>query len=83
MEREVLAAPKVKEAMERFEKAALFTDAHTPEEDANADVQSKKFGSATIPAYYVVDPATGKVLAGTAEGSMSQERFLEVLSQAK
>ncbi|MBI3723976.1 hypothetical protein HY251_08500 [bacterium] len=79
----MLAHPTVKQAMERFEKAALFIDGHTPDEDANASVQAKKLGTTTIPAYYVIDPRTEKVITGTAEGSMSRERFLEVLSQAK
>jgi hypothetical protein len=80
MEATVLVAPEVQKEFERFELAALFTDGHTPAEDANGLVQAQKFGSAVIPAYYAVD-LDGKVLARQ-EGAASLEDFTTFLRSA-
>lgn len=77
----MLVAPEVQKELERFELAALYTDAHTPDEDANGKLQAEKFGSAIIPAYYVVG-TDGKLLARR-EGSAPLEKFLEFLRSAK
>ena len=53
MEATVLVAPKVQQAFQRFELGALFTDAHTPDEDANVSLQADKFGSSIAQALRV------------------------------
>jgi thiol:disulfide interchange protein DsbD len=81
MERTVLVAPKVREALATLEAAVLHTDGHTPEEDANSAVQAEKFGTAVIPSYYLVDK-DGKTIARQ-EGSASEEEFLKFLGKAR
>jgi len=76
----VLVAPTVQEAFKRFELAALYTDANTSEEQANLKTQTDVFGGSVIPAYYVVDPSTGKVLSEQT-GSSSEETFLAFLAK--
>ena len=78
MEATVLVASKVQDAFKKFELAALFTDASTPEEKANLKTQTDVFGGAVIPAYYIVDPATGKVLSERT-GACNEDEFLEFL----
>jgi hypothetical protein len=80
MEHEVLVAPRVQGEFRRFELGSLYTDGGTPDEDANLKTQIDTFGSSVIPAYYLVDPATGKVIAGHV-GVTTEEKFLEFLSK--
>lgn len=74
----MLVASKVQEQFKSFELAALFTDANTPEEKANLKTQTDVFGASVIPAYYVVDSATGKRLSEKT-GACSEEEFLAFL----
>ena len=76
----MLVAPPVQEVFKRFELAALYQQAPTPEEQANLKTQIEKFGSTVIPAYYVVDPVSGKVLSGQT-GACSVEEFLAFIEK--
>ncbi len=76
----MLVAPPVTKIFERLELASLFTDAPNDEERANLKVQTDKFGGSVIPAYYVVDPASGKVLAEQT-GACSVEEFTAFLEK--
>jgi hypothetical protein len=80
MEATVLVAPPVQAVFKKLELAALYQQAPTPEEQANLKTQIEKFGSTVIPAYYVVDAETGKVLAGQT-GACSVEEFLAFLEK--
>ena len=81
MEKTVLVAPRVREEISRLEPAVLFTDGHTPDEDANGNVQAERFGTAVIPAYFLVDK-DGKLIARQ-EGSATEEEFLAFLAKAR
>ena len=80
MEATVFVAPKVQEAFKKFELAALYTDFPNPVEKANLRTQTDVFGGSVIPAYYVIDPATGKRLSEKT-GACSEEEFLEFLAK--
>ncbi len=80
MEATVLVAPPVQEVFKRLELAALYQQAPSPEEQANLKTQIEKFGSTVIPAYYVVDPETDKVLSGQT-GASSLEEFLDFVKK--
>jgi hypothetical protein len=80
MEGTVLVSSKVQEAFKRLELAALYTDGRAKEEEANLTVQTEKFKSSVIPAYYVVDPKTGAVLSEWI-GQGSEEDFLAFLNK--
>ncbi len=76
----MLVASPVTTLFERLELASLFTDANTDEERANLKTQTDKFGGSVIPAYYVVDPATGKVLAEQV-GATGVDEFVKFLQK--
>ena len=80
MEKAVLPAPQVQKLLRQLEEAALYTDANTDEERANQATQIEKFGGAVIPAYYVVDPASGKVLSEQV-GACSVDEFVAFLER--
>jgi hypothetical protein len=81
MEARFASSKKIQSAFESFELASLYTDGNSDEERANLKTQTDKFGGSVIPAYYIVDPATGKVLAEHT-GACSAEEFLDFLGRA-
>jgi thiol:disulfide interchange protein DsbD len=80
MERTVLIAPRIVDTFKNLETGSLFTDASTPEEQANLKTQTERLGGSVIPAYYVVDPASGKVLSEEV-GACSEDEFLAFLKK--
>ena len=80
MEKTVLVSPKVEESFKKLELASLYTDANNDQERANLEMQTKRFGDSVIPAYYVVDPKTGKVLSSKV-GACSVDEFVEFLER--
>jgi len=76
----VLVASPVSERFSRLALASLFTDANSDEERANLKTQTEKFGGSVIPAYYVVDPASEKILAEHV-GACSVDEFVEFLEK--
>jgi thiol:disulfide interchange protein DsbD len=80
MEGSVLIAPRVQETFKNLELASLYTDARSKAEEANLDVQTSRFKSSVIPAYYVVDPKTGAVLSEWI-GQGSEDEFLAFLQK--
>ena len=62
MESTVLVDSKVQADLMKLVRVALFIDRANDEERANRRLLAEKFGNATIPAYYLLDP-DGKQLA--------------------
>jgi hypothetical protein len=81
MEKQFASSKKIQSAFEGFELASLYTDANTDEERANLKTQTDRFGSSVIPVYFIIDPATGKVVAEHT-GACSVDDFLGFLGKA-
>jgi hypothetical protein len=78
MESTVLVAPPVQKQLDRFVRACLFIDKPNDEERANRKVLADRFGTATIPSYYLLDP-DGKVIAS--QVACDEASFLAFLAK--
>ena len=72
MKTQTLTDPKVIESLRKFEFVSIDIDQH-PQAAAQLGVN-------TIPAFFVVDPQTGKVLKENRDGAMSAQDFLAWLN---
>ncbi len=78
MEATVLGAPPGQKAPDSFVRACLFIDKPNDEERANRKVLADRFGTATIPSYYLLDP-DGKVVAS--QVATEEASFLAFLAK--
>ncbi len=72
MKNQTLPNPKVVESLRKYEFVSIDIDTHP-----NAAAQ---LGVNSIPAFFVVDPQTGKVLKENRDGAMSADDFLAWLN---
>lgn len=84
MEQNMFPDPSVKQELNKFVLAELFTDRETPEhqqgDEFNGQLQTEKFGSAALPLYAIIDPS-GNTLAKFPGLTRDKQEFIQFLQR--